>query len=969
MTRFTEQKNNGALSRYLSPLAVWALAFGCSVGWGSFVMPGTTFLPEAGPWGSAVGLLIGAGVMMVFGVNYYSLMTRYPDSGGAYSYTRKVLGGDHGFLCAWMLILTYIAVIWANSTALSMIVRYIAGDVLCFGFSYQVAGYTVYFGEVLLSVVLLLVTCFICTLWKRIAAWTQIICALLMVVGVILSFVAVVSHRGGLEKLTPAFAQKSGPATQIFAIVILAPWAFIGFESISHSAEEFKFKPKKSMPIMIAALITGAMCYITLTLCAGLAVPDGFADWGEYIASLGNLKGLQGLPTFYAAREAMGDFGLVTMGIAAFCGIVTGLVGNYIALSRLIYKLSSDEMLPRRLSKLSRRGVPYVALLCVAGVSCVIPIFGRTAIGWIVDVTTIGATIVYSYTSISALITGKRERRASIMVWGIIGTLFAVMFAVFYLLPSIWEYSKLASESYLILIIWSLLGMVTFRFLIQRDRSRRLGKSEIVWVLLLVLILLVSIVWIRQSTVNEASKIADDVRVVHDMQAVKAGLSKDSEIVRGADNYITERIYEFGETVRHNTFVLATLILCSIAVIFSIFSIIKKREQQIESERLLAEQNSRAKSAFLSNMSHDLRTPMNAIIGYTELARREKDAPGQIRDYLEKIDYSGQHMLSLINDILDMSRIESGKMELMTEPADLSGILDEVKAVFAVQMNEKSIEFTVDYSDVRNKAVVCDKKCLKRILFNLVSNSYKFTPSGGRVAVLLRQTGGKDDVSDYELKVADTGIGMRPEFAEHVFDAFERERSRTVEGIQGSGLGMAITKRLVELAGGTISVDTEQGKGTCFTVCVSFPNADEKEIAEERADAPENETTNFAGKRLLLVEDNPINVEIALALLGAEGFEVDTAENGKVAVDIVASDPDAYDAILMDIQMPVMNGYDASRAIRVMGDKYEKIPIIALSANSFESDRRNALEAGMNAYVSKPYNPKELMATLEKLMN
>ena len=245
----TNQNNNG-LTKYLSPVAVWALAFGSAVGWGAFVMPGTTFLPIAGPWGSVIGLLIGAVIMLIIGLSYRVLMERYPDAGGSYTFAAKVLGSDHGFLCAWMLLLTYAAIIWANSTALSLIVRFLFGDIFCFGFSYQIAGYTVYMGEVLLSVAILAAACLICAAGKRLAAWVQTIGAFLLFAGIAVCFLTIVIRRGGLGGIAPAFSSQGDSFSQILTIVILAPWAFIGFESISHSAEEFRFQTKKILLIL-----------------------------------------------------------------------------------------------------------------------------------------------------------------------------------------------------------------------------------------------------------------------------------------------------------------------------------------------------------------------------------------------------------------------------------------------------------------------------------------------------------------------------------------------------------------------------------------------------------------------------------------------------------------------------------------------------------------------------------------------
>ena len=309
--------NNASLSGYLSPLGAWALAFGSAVGWGCFVMPGTTFLPIAGPWGSVLGIVIGAAIMLIIGMSYRFLMARYPDAGGSYTYAAKALGSDHGFLCAWMLLLTYAAIIWANSTALSLIVRYLFGDIFCFGFSYQIAGYTVYFGEVLLSIAILAAACGICLIGRRVAAWVQIIGSLLLFFGITACFIAVTVHRGGLAGITPAFSSQGDPAAQVLTIVILAPWAFIGFESISHSAGEFRFSVKKTLPILVAALVTGALAYGMLTLCASMAVPDGFHSWTEYIGSLARLDGIKRLPTFHAAQQAMGSTGVALLAVAA----------------------------------------------------------------------------------------------------------------------------------------------------------------------------------------------------------------------------------------------------------------------------------------------------------------------------------------------------------------------------------------------------------------------------------------------------------------------------------------------------------------------------------------------------------------------------------------------------------------------------------------------------------------------------
>lgn len=956
--------DNSPLSKYLSPLAVWALAFGSAVGWGAFVMPGTTFLPIAGPWGSVIGLITGAAVMFIIGWCYCFLMKRYPDAGGSYTIAARVIGNDHGFLCAWMLLLTYAAIIWANSTALSLIMRCLFGNIFCFGISYQIAGYTVYTGEVLLSVGIIALACLICTAGKRIASFIQILCAVLLFCGAAVCFVAVLIRNGGLGGISPAFSAGSAPAVQVLTIAVLAPWAFIGFESISHSSREFRFSSKKLLPIIIGALFAGALTYIMLILCASMSVPDGFKNWGEYIASLARLDGVQEIPTFHAAQDAMGVPGLVILGVAAFCGIMTGLIGNLIALSRLIYRLSSDKLFPKGLKKLNSRKIPSRAILCVGAVSAVIPFFGRTAISWIVDVTTIGATVVFACVAVCALVVGKREKIVSAGVLGALGLLISVVFALSYMLPFLSPESELSPESYLILLVWSVIGMMVFRVLMGRDKTRRIGKSIVVWIVLFCLVLLLSVSWINRTTIERTEEISSEMQVVSTEIAERAGIDADNDSVIETNIYFENSLNNFAQTVRRNTGIFACLILGSLVLIFSIFSIIKRREKQIEAERITAEENSRAKSAFLSNMSHDIRTPMNAVTGYTALALQEQDVPPKIREYLEKIDASGKQLLALINDILEMSRIESGKTELETAPADLCAVIEETCHIFDIQMSSKPIDYSVDCGEVKTRYVICDKNRLNRILLNLISNAYKFTPAGGSVRVKLEELETGAEECTYRLTVSDTGIGMEPEFTERIFDAYEREHNRTVSGIQGTGLGMAITKSFTELMGGTINVSSQKGKGTTFDIYLRFPVADEKDLVKD-GEASGGARRDFSGVRILLAEDNPINSEIAAMILSHEGFTVDTAENGKIAVEMLGeAEENYYSAVLMDIQMPVMNGFEATKAIRAMEGKRSQIPVIAITANTFESDRKEAFDAGMNAHVAKPFQPEALKATL-----
>ena len=946
-------------------MGVWALAFGCSVGWGAFVMPGTTFLPIAGPLGTALGIIIGAAVMFVIGANYHYMMNRHPDAGGTYTYAKKTFGFDHGFLSAWFLVLTYISIIWANASALALIARHLFGDAFQFGFHYTIFGYDVYLGEVLLSAAALVIFGFICAKWKRLSAWMQIVFALVLITGILVCFGFVMAnHEGGLAAFSPAFAPGKGPFSQVVAIIALAPWAFIGFESVSHSAGEFKFSHKKSFLIMALAITAGAIAYIALAEVAAATVPDGFASWTEYIAALGSLEGVKGLPTFFAVENALGSVGIAVLGVTVLGGILTGLIGNMIASSRLIYSMAQDDMLPSWFGKLGENGSPKNAILFITAVSLVIPFFGRTAIGWIVDVTTIGATIAYGYASASAFKRAKTEGRKLIKATGIIGMVMSAAFSIYLLVPNFLTASPLATESYLILAAWSILGVLFFRRIFKKDKTRRLGKSTVVWIALLFLIFFISLLWMTQSTNTAVDKLTENINAYHRQEAIETGVSEDDPHLEQIDAYIDQEVKKMDSVLTRDSLIQMGLIVVTLIAMFSIYSVMQKREIDATSEKIEAEQRSKAKSSFLSNMSHDIRTPMNAITGYTALAQAEPNVPENVMDYLKKIDSSSQHLLALINDMLDMSRIESGKTDLDVSDNDIAATVSAACEMFVTQMQVKRINYTVDVSGVTDKWVKCDSGRISRILLNLVSNAFKFTPERGSVGVTLKQTGSDGGKASYELRVKDTGIGMSEEFAEHVFEAFERERSSTVDEIQGTGLGMAITKSFVDLMGGTIDVNTKRGEGTEFVIKLTFDKG--KEVAAEKKEV----AADFGGARLLLTDDNPINLEIAKMILTKAGFTVETAENGQEALDAVkASAPGYFDAVLMDINMPVMNGLDASRAIRALEDaELAKIPMIAMTASALSEDVRAALDAGMNAHVSKPIEINKLMATISDIL-
>ncbi len=387
-----------------------------------------------------------------------------------------------------------------------------------------------------------------------------------------------------------------------------------------------------------------------------------------------------------------------------------------------------------------------------------------------------------------------------------------------------------------------------------------------------------------------------------------------------------------------------------------------------------AEEGNRTKTSFLFNMSHDIRTPMNAILGFTEIAKRNINDPAKMADSIEKIEVSGKHLLHLINNVLDMAKIENGKVALTENCCDLEECIEKVRDILQTEIDKKQLAFRIDLSAVKNKWVYCDNIRINQILFNLLHNAVKFSKPGGSILVTLSQNTCKiREYGAYEIHVKDTGIGMPPEFLSHIFEPFEREHTSTVSRTQGVGLGMPITKNLIDLMGGTIEVFSERGKGTEFVLRFTFKMQEQEKEQEQTEQPPSIEAASaydFSGKRLLLVEDNELNMEIAEELLCEVGFLVETAQNGQIAVEMVQnSTAGYYDVILMDIQMPVMNGYQASREIRRLEDKeLAGIPIIALTANAFDDDKKEALSSGMNDHIAKPINVEELYEVLENVL-
>ena len=572
------------LKSYLSPLAVWALSVGSAIGWGSLVVTSSSYLSEAGPMGSVIGMLIGFVMMLMVSSHYHYMGNRYPGAGGLYNYIKHIFGYDRAFLIAWFMFLIYISIFWANATSIPLFARYFLHGIFKEGYLYTIFGYDVYLGEALVTLVVMWLVGLLCMKSKKATARSMVAMVLLFTAGITTCFIAaMIGQKSTGMTMSPAFLPDKNVLSQVIHIAFVSPWAFIGFESVSHSAEEYKFKHSNMFRVLAISVTVTTALYIFIILLSVSAYPQGCSSWLDYITHLNEYEGIAGLPAFYAANYYLGNTGVYILMASLMSLVLTSLIGMLRTLSRLCYAAAQDGILPKRFAEFNEKQIPVRTILLVLIVSLPIPFVGRTAIGWIVDTTTIGATIIYGFASVAVFkLSGEEGAKRERMISGICLFILAA-FAIYLLFPSAFSDYTIATETYVLLAIWSLLGLLYFHWVIRNDHDRKFGKAIIVWLALLVFIVLMAMTWAERLNEDRENKIVAEISEYFD------GTGSSKMLALSKDEFLALELNRLHAADNTSVFVIVGLFGLSLVVMLTNYLSMRKWERKAVQERDEAE--------------------------------------------------------------------------------------------------------------------------------------------------------------------------------------------------------------------------------------------------------------------------------------------------------------------------------------------------------------------------------------------
>ena len=573
-------QNTTKLKPYLSPLAVWALSIGSAIGWGSLVVTSSSYLTQAGPMGSIIGLLIGFVMMLMVSSHYHFLANRYPGTGGLYNYVKYIFGYDRAFLVSWFMFLIYISIFWANATSIPLFARYFLHGGFQKGYLYTIFDYEVYLGEALMTLAVMFLVGLLCMKSKKATARAMEVMALIFTIGITVCFVAAMAgHRDSGMTMSPAFIPDTNAFRQAIRIAFISPWAFIGFESVSHSAAEYRFKHSSMFRVLVLSVAVTTALYIFVILLSVSAYPEGCSSWLDYISRLNEFKGIEGLPAFYAANYYLGSTGIHILAASLLSLVLTSLIGMLRTVSRLCYAVAQDGILPERFARLSDKEIPVNTILLVLLVSLPIPFLGRTAIGWVVDTTTIGATIIYGFASVAVFkASGQEGIKKNRYISGICLAILAV-FLVFLLFPSAFSDYTIETETYVLMAVWSIIGLIFFNFVIRKDHARQFGKAIIVWIALLVFVVLMAMTWAER--LNEEGENA----IVSEISSYIDDVAENSILAANKEEFLDARLHRLHDADNASVLVIVGLFGLSLFVMLINYSTMNKWEKKTADER------------------------------------------------------------------------------------------------------------------------------------------------------------------------------------------------------------------------------------------------------------------------------------------------------------------------------------------------------------------------------------------------
>lgn len=941
----SRRKNNGMSQRrkHISLLEAWALAFGCAVGWDAFVLPWTDFLPEAGLVCSVAGIAISALIMLVIAWNFHMMMCRTRGSGGVYTYAKEAFGIDHGFICGLFLAIAYSAIVLADAAAMVVAVNYIFGSSAHFGFRYTIGGYCVCMCDMTMAVVSIATAAAICCR-KRLAARVQTVMAIVFILVLFACIVCAVlcGRPDVIAQGTPA-PVSGNVLLRLAGIVVFSPWLFVGFGAISNTSAEHSFSPRRSFMVMAAAIISVALVY-ELTTLISVFVPAG----PENASGAANVA----IAAYNAVAVPMGAFGKPLMAVAFLCAIFTNLVGNTFAASRLLAHMASDGVLPAWLGRRNADDSPRNAVFLIAVVALAASLLGRTIIKVIVDTALFGAGIAYAYTSAAAFKIARVRGKPLSAAAGFAGCVLSIVFLLGYALFGFFDAGQtMATELFLVIVFWCLAGLLAFLHVFRRDSQRRFGHSGVVWISLLTFMLILNVLWGRKTS-NEAAKVFyDDIERFHaESPAYCAAEDKSAEW----NKFLRGELDRFNASALRSSLVQTVTALVAFCLLYLVHSIMRRRERDIELEK------SKAKSYFFSTVSHDIRTPLNAIIGFSEMLKSAFMTEEERREAIDAVLVSGKTLLGLVNDVLDLSKLEAGKMEIRSEPTDVRALVETIREAFRATNSKAGVEIRSRVEEM--PILMADPQRLRQIVFNLAGNAVKFTERG-HVEIRARYRKGT-----LEIAVEDTGCGIDEKDLSIVGHAYVQVGARRGRN-GGTGLGLAICRQLATAMGGTLSVESTIGAGSTFTI--SIPDVAVASAAAAAAVMKPKTISEIASAmhlrnmRILVVDDMPINIKVAKAHLKQLGeTNVETASNGVEALAKLRDPSSApFDLVLTDLWMPQMDGAALAKEIR-SDAALRTLRVVAVTADVEQSAA--GAQSGFDEVILKPVTTDKLVGVLDR---